>query len=317
MLDEHGKLKSKEVQIETSSKCFANCIMCPRDVYNHVQQSMDTDFFMDIVRQAVELGAESLDLSGFGDSFVDPEAARKALHVHASYPELKLYTSSTAYAFTPEVLDWACRFYDTIKISHYGMSDRTFKLIHRLPRGRCLKNIHDLLSRSQRPYVTLYYLLLPQNQIELQPWVDYWQDLADEIIVWRPHNYGGCKWLTDTFAYRSEAMVLGKAPRSCGRPSAGNPYIHVNGDVSGCCYDFDHRLVIGNLKQDSLQDILSGPPLARLIDKHAAGDFRGICADCDQTHDRSDALVYHSNPDRSTNQPTSHPDHIVDLIPDP
>lgn len=88
----------------------------------------------------------------------------------------------------------------------------------------------------------------------------------------------------------------GGGVKSCGRP--GKDFsIHVDGKVSVCCLDVCEQLVIGDLKNESWHDIINGPKLALIIQKHSECEFQslGICAECDQIHDRSNALIYATN----------------------
>jgi len=93
--------------------------------------------------------------------------------------------------------------------------------------------------------------------------------------------------------------------------------VRVNGDVSVCCFDFNHKLVVGNLYKQSLYDILAGEALAKVKNVHKLRAFEGcglLCTNCDQIYDRKDALVYSNNASRKVDQPTTHPDHIVRLV---
>jgi len=55
-----------------------------------------------------------------------------------------------------------------------------------------------------------------------------------------------------------------------------------NGDVVLCRQDFDGKMAIGNLKKDSLQDILNSPERKELIEAHKIGDYsKGLlCFKC-------------------------------------
>jgi len=130
-------------------------------------------------------------------------------------------------------------------------------------------------------------------------------------MVWRPHNFGGSEEI-EPLAYHSEARQKSQDTRSCGRPKRGNPFIRANGDVSVCCFDFNHNLVVGNLNEAPLQKILVDEKLRNVQRVHDELNFEGcglICESCDQIQDRSDALLYSSDKSRKTDQPTSHSDH--------
>ena len=58
--------KPYEVDIEVTSICDADCIMCPRRAMRRKQGPMDFALFRKIVDEAVELGVHELALNGYG-----------------------------------------------------------------------------------------------------------------------------------------------------------------------------------------------------------------------------------------------------------
>lgn len=62
--------------------------------------------------------------------------------------------------------------------------------------------------------------------------------------------------------------------------------LYPNGDINLCAHDFCDSVVFGNLKEDSLQEILRGEKRMRLIREHEAGKFAGLCEKCNFNADR-------------------------------
>ncbi|MCK5019500.1 MAG: hypothetical protein KAS32_20745, partial [Candidatus Peribacteraceae bacterium] len=120
-------IKSRELTIENTTFCGANCIMCPRDKYSFKWRHMETEFYKDIIDQAIELGMLSLDACGFGDPLIDPKFEEKLAYVKKNYPQVKIYISTTAQMLDEKRLEWVCRYVDTLKVSHYGFSKNIFE----------------------------------------------------------------------------------------------------------------------------------------------------------------------------------------------
>jgi MoaA/NifB/PqqE/SkfB family radical SAM enzyme len=322
--DENGnwEIVSREITVENTTFCGAKCVMCPRDEYEQVRKwtHMPAPLFKSIIDQSVDLGVVSLDLCGFGDPFLDPDFGDKLGYVKSHYPDVKIYTSTTAHVVQKKNLELVCKYFDTIRISHYGFSKESYEAVHGggLKYEKVVENILKLLSvpRGERPYTMVSFLILEENEHEVDAWRDYWEGLADEIAIWRPHNYGGAGSV-DPLSFKTQDRTVAETPRSCGRPFKGNPFIRTDGSVSVCCFDFNQKLVVGNLNQVPLVDVLAGESLNNVKGVHDNLSFHGsglLCDGCDQAYDRSDALVYSSNPGRSVDQPTSHPDHMVSLV---
>lgn len=314
-------IASGELTVENTTYCGADCIMCPRHEFRFEWSHMPEKLFQDVMDQAVALGITSLDLCGFGDPFMDPGYEAKLRYVRSNYPEVKIYTATTGHLLTEKRLPWVCELFDTIKISNYGFSQESYKAVHKgvLDYQKVWENLNRLVEapREGRPYVIMSFLIFPENKHEVEAWRAYWEPRADEVMVWQPHNYGGAQSI-ENLSFRTRSRELAEV-RSCGRPVKGNPFVRVNGDVSVCCFDFNNNLVVGNLNDQSLFEVLNGNKLAAVKKVHEIKEFRGsglICENCDQIYDRKDALVYSNNPSRKTDQPTTHPDHVVRLVKD-
>jgi radical SAM protein with 4Fe4S-binding SPASM domain len=72
--------------------------------------------------------------------------------------------------------------------------------------------------------------------------------------------------------------------------------ICANGLVSICCNDYNRDLIIGDIKKNSLKEILEGDKLKNIQEAHEGDIFSTnlICKGCDQIRDRSEALIYTS-----------------------
>jgi radical SAM protein with 4Fe4S-binding SPASM domain len=309
-------LVSKELTIENTTYCGSKCIMCPRDEYKFKWRHMDTGFFKDIIDQGVELGMQSLDACGFGDPFMDPKYEEKLRYVKEKYPFVKIYTSSTCHAMTKNKLGWVCSYVDTLKISNYGFSKEVYESIHRgtARYEKVIENIGALLAipKSQRPYVIMLFLVFSENHTQIDDWKKYWEPKVEEVMIWLPHNWAG----EHSYEHMDMPPSNKEKPKSCGRPFKGNLFIRSNGQVSMCCFDFNHQLVIGDLRKQSLKDVLAGPLLQKIRTVHSSGDFsqsQYICKNCDQIFSRQAALLYSTNPKRKPGVITSHPDLINDL----
>lgn len=311
MKNNNELLFSKEITIENTTYCGSNCIMCPRESYNQPWSHMDFGFFKNVVDQAIELGLMSLDACGFGDPFMDPQFEKKLRYVRERYPHIKIYTSTTGHMLMPVRSSWVIECVDTLKISNYGFSKETYEAIHRgsLKYEKVINNIKSLLAarKGSGLYIIMLFLVFNINRDEVDAWRNYWENKVDEIMIWLPHNWGG------KISVGHIGVPASSIPKSCGRPFRGNLFIRVNGDVSMCCFDYNHQLVIGNLHKQSLRDILMGTKLKAIRAAHNEGRFPDKCRECDQLHSREAALIYSSNIKRKPGIITSHPDLLINL----
>ena len=307
-------IPSRQVSIEDTTYCGASCIMCPREKAHHKWEHMSMDMFIRAVEEAVALDVLSLSMSGFGDCFIDPQLGEKLKYIKTKHPHIKIICSSTCHLIKGKNLQLLSDYVDTLKISMYGITKSTYEKVHRgsVKFEDAMENILNILAlpKDKRPYMRMAYLILPENEHELEQWKDFWAPKVDEIVVWLPHNFSG--------AYRPAKDVTSEDAnkiKSCGRPFAGNYIVRTDGEVSACCFDYNRELIIGDLKRQSFKEILLGDKLKRLREVHESCDFANsefMCKDCDQIRDRSHALVYASDKKRKIGVISTHPDLICD-----
>ncbi len=283
------------VTIENTSFCGANCVMCPREQYRFPKENMEESLFEKIVKQVYEAGIRQIDIGGYGDPLTDAGLKEKLHYVKDNYPEMRVAMISTCQLLKGEMADLIADKVDDLKISNYGISAASYEAVHRgsLKYEMVHENILKFLEREKRPHVMMAYLILQGlNDSEIDEWRNYWEDKADDIQIWYPHNYAGAKSEFDnTLDYDWSET------KTCGRP--GKDFVFcANGDVTACCFDFNHNLLIGNIYQESFQEIMEGTKLKNISEIHEKNVFKGcglICEHCDQILDRNEALYYSSN----------------------
>ncbi len=70
-----------------------------------------------------------------------------------------------------------------------------------------------------------------------------------------------------------------------------------------CCFDFDGKLLLGDLKTQTLKEIFESSMFKKILKHHETVDFGEsglICENCDQRNsDKSDVMIYNSKYDIS------------------
>lgn len=300
-------LPSKEIALELSSYCGANCVCCPHAEFPLRNRNMEYELFVKCVDDAVAHGAVSIDICLMGDALLDPGIEKKLSYCREKYPQLKIYCSSTAQMAAPEFVS---KYIDTLQISMYGTTKEVYEAVHRggLKYEKTMENIEGIfaLPKDKRPYITMVFLLLPENEHQMEEWKKIWEPRADEVLIWRTHNWAG------RYATEIPSAEKMKHAKSCFRPFGGDLCIWVNGDVTVCCFSESKDLVIGNMYEQTLEEIFFSPRMREIQDIHRNNAFHkcGLpCEKCDQIFPRTDALVY-SNKKREVGQKISHENHV-------
>ena len=120
-----------------------------------------------------------------------------------------------------------------------------------------------------------------------------WPDV-DLLEVWKPHNWAGGR------DYRK----IKRKKKTCGRPFNGPVQILSDGTVVVCCFDFDGKLVIGDTRKHSIEQILTSKKAKDIKKAHKDGKVDHlICSNCDQLNIESKSpLLYSSIGDMKINR---------------
>jgi len=281
-------LNNCEIRIEPTNICNANCIMCPREKMKRPQGILDMDLYKSIVDQAVDAGAKQISLENYGEPFLDPYIFDRA--EYAKSKNLETLTITNASLLDEGKCHKILNFFDVIRISIYGMTKETYERIHRsLQFDKTQKNIDRLFAihreaKESKTRIQAYFLLMEENKHEMRSFLDKYENIASAVSIWKPHNWG------DGRKYRK---LLGKKI-SCSRPLTGPLQVQWDGMVVPCCFDYDSRMILGDLNKQTLAEVFRGQSYEELRQAHREGDFSKFpfCNVCDQLNKREDVLVY-------------------------
>lgn len=297
------ELKDKQIEIETTNICPASCLTCPRDKFSQKLGIMDFDLFKKIVNDASAYDLKSIVLTGFGEPFCDKLLFERCRYVREKLPQAKIYISSTCFLMTPDTYENVIKYVDILKISIFGLTKESYEKNHRgsVKFEKSVSNILGLLEKikdlPKRPYTIGLMVVTDSNKSEMKDWIRFWEEKLNEVFVWLPHNWTGA---------RNYRTIDTKQLVSCGRPLHGPLYVHIDGQVSMCCFDFNKNLVIGDMKKQNIYDIFHSESFKKLQVAHQSKDFKGyICENCDQINLDTSVLLYASNKKRKVGQITS------------
>jgi len=111
-----------------------------------------------------------------------------------------------------------------------------------------------------------------------------WQDVADDVSIWKPHNWSNGR----------EYRIQHGERRSCNRPFTGPVQIQWDGKVVPCCWDYNNSIVLGDVNTQAIEEVLKGEKYEMLRNVHASGEFHKVpfCNSCDQLYNADDALIF-------------------------
>jgi len=288
------------LNIETNNTCLANCIICPRDSFIQPKGYIKPELFAKIIEDASNYEIDTIDLCGYGEPLLDKHFFEHCDFIKNLLPTTKIYMSSTLGRIKEWDIENICNYIDILKISLYGTDKTTYEKVHRgkLTYDSTIQNFSKLFSeieirkllKKKIPHLIGLFVEVEENKHQTQQWIDLWEPILDEVIVASPHNWAGLKNYR-TIDYGNQI--------SCGRPF-NTLYIHIDGKVSVCCWDINKvNPLIGDINNQTLEEIINSKELKFIQEKHKNNDFEGLlCKNCEQTNFNEDNLIYTSNKDR-------------------
>lgn len=301
-------LRHPEVRYEVTDHCNAICIMCPREQHEDARPHgiMDLEKYKRSIDEVVSLGAKKIVLTGFGEPLIDKTLEQKIAYAKAKNLNTYIITNGSLItrARAKSLIESGL---DEMRVSFYGMRPETYNVVmEKLDFHVATNNLLGFLEeRSQRglkkPKLELSYLVMKENESDVEAFRAYWEPRADAIEMWKPHNFG------DGRSYRERHQAV-ELKTSCGRPENGPLQIQWDGEVIPCCYDYNNQIVLGNAFEQPVLEILNGEKYRFLRWAHRTNNFRlfPYCDQCDQLLPHADALVY-------TNRHTLPPEIAVRL----
>ena len=286
---------NNEIRVEVTTRCNYNCIICPREKLTRKEETMGLELFKHIFDKINSETSQfdTLTLSGLGEQLLDETIDDKILYAKKhKYSALMLTNGSLLTVDRFKRLEDVGL--DSIRVSIYGNTPDSYNTVHGIEKKDMFQSIKDNLTEISRiknhtRLLITYVVVSGHNDTALEPWKEYWKDKVDLLEVWRPHNWA------DGRTYRT---VQREKAKTCGRPWKTPIQIQVDGTVNMCCFDFDGKLLLGDLKTQTLEEIFESPMFKKILRCHMAGEFCGsglICENCDQRNlDKSDIMIYSS-----------------------
>lgn len=287
--------QSNEVRFEITTNCNYNCVICPREQLTRKIETMSLDKFRELFDKVISRTSQydTLTFSGFGEPLIDLSLDEKISYVRRRGLEV-LILSNGSLLTVPRFKKLEELGVKSIRISLYGTSPQTYSAIHGVSNqnlySKVMRNLMEITRIKKRTQILMTYNVVQNiNQAEMEEWIKLWEKRVDLVEVWRPHNWVNVK------IYRE---VQEQKLKTCGRPWKTPLQVQVDGTVNMCCFDFNGKLLLGDLNKQSLKEIFSAAPFKKILYCHEMGDFAGsglICENCDQRNaNKTDVMIYNS-----------------------
>jgi radical SAM protein with 4Fe4S-binding SPASM domain len=268
-----------EFIVETTAKCNIYCPMCPRETHRQPKEDMHDDIFRRLVQDAGS-SAEHMMLIGLGEPLLDPKIFERIEYCDRHGIFTLLSTNGT-------LLDGraAERLLATplehITLSFDGSTKESFEFYRK---GARFEKVRDNFvrfarmkkERGAKVQIVVQMVRMEKNWDEVDDFTRFWRSVpgvdqirikADETNLMRPGaGHEAEEW-------KHPCHYLWRGPM----------YVKQNGDVYPCCQSYMlDGAPVGNIGQQSLNDIWNGQLMRNMREAHVSGQAGSIdvCSRC-------------------------------------
>ncbi|MCK4553261.1 SPASM domain-containing protein [Candidatus Pacearchaeota archaeon] len=273
------------VDIGITNACNANCIMCPHSKLKNIG-TMEMKLYKKIIDNCSKLKIKIVILSFFGEPLLDKTLIEKIKYAKEKNLSVAFYSNASLLTekWAEDLINSGL---DSITISFDGYSKEVYEKIRRGLKFEVVKNnILNLIKlknklKAKNPEINLVLVELEENKHEIKKFYEEWKNKVENINIINMRNWADeieKKGTKESFHFNYKlkrtpcALIWQKM------------VVDWNGDVVLCCDDWNHSIVLGNLKKQSIEEIWKGDKLKKIREVHVKRNFSKIplCAKCNK-----------------------------------
>lgn len=262
--------------IELTNVCNLECIMCPYPTMTRAKGFMPLSLLHTITTRDMPV-KQTVELQMFGESCLHPEIDKAIAVVKGNGHTPVLSTNATTLG--SKVGCEKLLGLDMVVLSVDGISEEVY---NRVRVGSKFEDIVKAVrmfctvnkAHGSPVYTVIQLIDMKATESELAGYLEFWGNFgANEVRV---------KHLLDSMAgeVMLEEVAQPKKRIPCGE-ILNSVAVRWNGEVSPCCRDFNGKVTLGNLQNESLQSVWNGAAARQLRLQHLnEGELPKMCAGC-------------------------------------
>lgn len=279
--------------LEPSNACNANCTFCAYQFQERVKGIMSMDVFKRAIDEFCIMGGGDINFTPtVGDPLVDRELLEKIKYARSQkrVEQIWFYTNMIAFnTFNPE--EFVKSGITSLRISTCIKDKETYQKIYRSPKyEQMINNIVALCEANEHlgsPIKILLFLRVPKPIEEVYASPDYKRVTKyfqkDNVIALDDEydSWGGLIDEQDLPAgHRLYENPLDQAKEPCSELFRRINILN-DGTVNNCvCRDLNATMKIGNIKEQTIEQIWKGEPLKKLRQDWFNGEVPKTCQGC-------------------------------------
>lgn len=267
-----------KLHIEITNICNLGCVMCPRSYMSRKKGMMDMELFKKIIDES-KGKVEFVYLHLFGEPMMHPHIIDMIKYCRKAGIYTGLATNATLLddVKSKEIVDSGL---DFMVISFDGVNKEEYEKIRQgSSYEKTLENIKGFLKIQRRkPHTVLQLIYMNYTKNKIKEYVDFWSSYNIEAVRIKP--------LQTWSGEMEDINELSANEYSAGLKPCDRPWRHLcilwDGTVTPCEFDFDGAYPLGNIKDQSIEEIWKNEMILKLRKMHISHKRNEIklCKSC-------------------------------------
>ncbi|MCP4903308.1 MAG: radical SAM protein [bacterium] len=273
--------------VETTSVCNLKCSMCPHKDMTRNYEMMDYEVFCRVIREVEDYNG-LIWLHNLGEPLAHPRIMEMIRFVKDRGLRCGLSTNATLLddERSDQLLSSGL---DKIILCMDGITKESYE---RLRVGARFESVVTNIERFLRlrkerkltkPQAVVQLIYMKQTEPQVREFHARWRPLADRVLLKRFSTWADQVESISQLSTEKHRYELAHIKPGVRYPCAylwRNLVVTASGDVIPCCMDYDARMVMGNVMQNTLAEIWRGEKYLRLRRDHIEGRFTSTCESC-------------------------------------
>ena len=297
-LSKHLPMTPWNIQLEVTNACNMRCIMCPTNspvaIERRKNVMLDWDLFVKIIDEAATFPRCHIIPQGGGEPMIHPRFLDMLSSIKQK-PNLTVGFVTNGSCLKPDVIEELIDMgIEEICVSVDAFSPEDFKEITSKDCYEFVVNaVRTLVQRrndrhSLFPKVIVQRVSMPKYDGDLEPFVQYWSGIVDEVLIIKERDLTG-------------RMIKGFHPNGKPRRACRKPFedaaIGADGNLCLCCDDWHEHHIMGNVNEKTIREIWFSAQFKEARRCHKQGRFEAIdiCANCYAPYETASEVTVEGN----------------------
>ncbi len=250
---------------EANFGCNLKCVYCWGS--GAIRRDRPRLMSWDVLKRLIDVLPESVETVQWGmlgEPMIHPDLKEMTDYVVSRGRRVLMFTNGTLLK-GKQLDDLVASKMDVVNVS-VDVDQECSRLHRGIDLAQIRENVRELVARKPSAMQVKVSVVINENNVDKVDKVwDYWEGIAEDVKFSCMHDFGG-----------------NTPPGKCLELWRGNLNVMTEGSVSPCCFDGNQELCIGNIHEQTIEEIVHGERMRTLLASLITGEPPDLCVRCRQ-----------------------------------